>query len=71
MNREDIINIIKEIVNGNHSDKELDIFYNLLKINTEYPKPFDLIFWPERDYSIEEMADIMINYKREGMNRNE
>jgi hypothetical protein len=63
MNREELINLVKVIidVNSNKSEEEIDALLQTLEDNVPHPAPSDLIYWV--DLTPEEIVDRALSYK--------
>lgn len=61
LGREELINLIKKIVECDENEENIDNMIRELEDNVLYPNVSDLIFWDDK--SPEEIVDIAMNYK--------
>ncbi|MGQ5525312.1 bacteriocin immunity protein [Chitinimonas sp. PSY-7] len=63
LSRDELVRMISKIMNAEGSEEELDELLFKLKEISLLPNVSDLIFFPEKEMSAEEIADAIQNYK--------
>ena len=63
LNKEQLIELVKKIVNVEGSEAEIDEMIYLLERNVPHPGVSDLIFWNEKNYTPEQIIEIALSYK--------
>ncbi|MCM3291564.1 hypothetical protein M3661_15650 [Paenibacillus sp. MER 180] len=63
LSRDELINLVREIMECEGSEHEIDEMMNLLESNVPDPQVSDLIFWSDIEYSPEEIVDKAMRYK--------
>ncbi|WP_430742876.1 bacteriocin immunity protein [Bacillus atrophaeus] len=65
MSKEELISLVKKIMNPELEDEVIGKYIDLLEENVPHPAPSDLIFWSEEEYTAEQIVEIALNYKEE------
>ncbi|MCY8858519.1 bacteriocin immunity protein [Bacillus atrophaeus] len=65
MSKEELISLVKKIMNPELEDEVVGKYIDLLEENVPHPAPSDLIFWSEEEYTAEQIVEIALNYKEE------
>ncbi|OBY77696.1 hypothetical protein BBG47_20305 [Paenibacillus sp. KS1] len=63
LSRDELINLVRKIMECEGSEHEIDEMMNLLESNVPDPQVSDLIFWSDIEYSPEEIVDKAMRYK--------
>ncbi|WP_195575577.1 bacteriocin immunity protein [Paenibacillus sp. 1001270B_150601_E10] len=63
LSRDELIILVRKIMNCEGSEHEIDEMINLLERNVPDPHVSDLIFWSDIEYSPEEIVDKAMSYK--------
>ncbi|OIB04696.1 hypothetical protein AK95_13010 [Paenibacillus sp. LC231] len=58
-----IVDLVTSLYNGEGSEKEVGEWIELLQRNVPHPDISNLIFWPEKDLTPEEIVEKALNYK--------
>jgi Colicin immunity protein / pyocin immunity protein len=65
LTREELIEIVRKIMNCEGTEKEIDEYIDILEENVPHPEVSDLIFYPERgEPTPEEVVDQAMAYKK-------
>ncbi|MGV3273125.1 bacteriocin immunity protein [Bacillus sp. CIS52] len=65
LTKEELISLVKEVMNPTLDDEKVSEYLALLEKNVPHPAPSDLIFWSNENYTAEQVARIVLNYKDE------
>lgn len=65
MSKEELVSLVKKIMNPELEDEVISKYIDLLEENVPHPAPSDLIFWSEEEYTAEQIVEIALNYKEE------
>ncbi|AIW28995.1 MULTISPECIES: bacteriocin immunity protein [Bacillus] len=65
LTKEELISLVKEIMNPTLDDEKVSEYLALLEKNVPHPAPSDLIFWSNENYTAEQVVRIVLNYKDE------
>lgn len=63
LNREELIELVKQICEAEGTEEEIDSMIDLLEQNVPHPEVSDLIFWSNEELTAEEIVDRALNYK--------
>ncbi|WBW96084.1 bacteriocin immunity protein [Oceanirhabdus sp. W0125-5] len=63
LNKEQLIKLVKKIINVEGKEDEIDEMINLLENNVPHPEVSGLIFWNEENYTPEQIVEIALSYK--------
>jgi uncharacterized protein YheU (UPF0270 family) len=63
LTREELINLVENIINCEGTEKEIDEMLELVEKNVPHPEVSDLIYWSEEDLTSEEIVDRALEYK--------
>lgn len=63
LNREQLIELVQRIMNGEGSEDEQDEWLELLGQQVPHPEVSNLIFWDERELTAEQIVDEALNYR--------
>jgi uncharacterized protein YjbI with pentapeptide repeats len=69
LSREELLNIIRKLLNGDFEEDEAEELLQILKLNVQDPHITDYIYWPSeytsppREMSAEEIVDRALSYK--------
>ncbi len=65
MSKEELVSLVKKIMNPELEDEVIGKYIDLLEENVPHPAPSDLIFWSDEKYTAEQIVEIALNYKEE------
>lgn len=65
MSKEELVSLVKKIMNPELEDEVIGKYIDLLEENVPHPAPSDLIFWSDEEYTTEQIVEIALNYKEE------
>ena len=63
LSREELIELVRRIMNAEGTEEELDTWEETLEQNVTDPAVSDYIFYPDRDMTAEEIVDRALSYK--------
>ncbi|MGE6406099.1 bacteriocin immunity protein [Bacillus velezensis] len=63
LTKEELISLVKEIMNPPLDDEKVSEYLALLEKNVPHLAPSDLIFWSNENYTAEQVVRIVLNYK--------
>lgn len=63
LSREDLVELVRKIMNVEGTEEEIDGMIELLKTNVPHPEVSDLIFWNEDDLTPEQVVEQALNHK--------
>ncbi|MBA2937108.1 bacteriocin immunity protein [Paenibacillus sp. CGMCC 1.16610] len=63
LNKEELIELVRKIMNVEGSEEVIDNMIKLLKSNVPYPEVSDLIYWNENELTAEQVVEQALNYK--------
>lgn len=63
MQREQLIAIVKKLMNNEGSEEEQDQLLDSLRQHVPHPQVSDLIFWDQHDRSAEQIVEEALRYK--------
>ncbi|GIP24392.1 MULTISPECIES: bacteriocin immunity protein [Paenibacillus] len=63
LSRDELIILVRKIMNCEGTEHEIDEMMNLLVRNVPDPNVSNLIFWSDIEYSPEEIVDKAMSYK--------
>lgn len=63
LNREQLIELVQRIMDGEGSENEQDEWLELLGQQVSHPEVSNLIFWDERELTAEQVVDEALNYR--------
>jgi len=61
--REQLVALVTRIIEADGTEEEIDNMMTLLEQNVPHPEVSDLIFYPEKDMTAEEVVDVALAYK--------
>ncbi|PEW83728.1 hypothetical protein CN446_31740 [Bacillus cereus] len=61
--REELIILVGKIIECEGTEEGLDEMLEALERNVPHPEVSDLIYWNEKDLSLEQIVDIALAYK--------
>ncbi|SDY69996.1 bacteriocin immunity protein [Thermoactinomyces sp. DSM 45892] len=61
--RDELVEIVRKIMNSEGTEEELDEMIDLFNQNVPHPEASDLIFWDNRNLTVEEIVEEALNYK--------
>lgn len=62
MNREEILQIVQRIMDCDGSEQEVDELIDRLEVITGHPKVVEMIFYPDKELSAEEITAELLTY---------
>jgi len=63
LNREDLIELVRRIMNVEGTEDEIDDMIDTLKSCVPHPEVSDLIYWNKNDLTPEQIVEQALNYK--------
>ncbi|OME96768.1 MULTISPECIES: bacteriocin immunity protein [Paenibacillus] len=63
LTRAQIVDLVTRLYNGDGSEEEVEEWIELLQRNVPHPDISNLIFWPEKDLTPEEIVKEAFHYK--------
>ncbi len=63
LKREELVELVKKIMNAEGSEEEVNEMINLLKENVPHPEVSNLIFWSKKELTAEEVINEALLYK--------
>jgi hypothetical protein len=60
--RDDVVSLVRRIMSSSGAPEEVEPLIEELSRSVPHPAPSDLIFWPEREFTPEEIADIALGW---------
>ena len=63
LNKEELIELVRKIMNVEGSEEEIDNMIELLKSNVPHPDVSDLIYWNENELTAEQVVKQALSYK--------
>lgn len=63
LNKEELIELVKKIINSEGSEEEINNWIDILEQNVPDPEISDLIFYPEKEMTPEEIIEKALSYK--------
>lgn len=63
LSKAELIDLVTNICDPALNDKMLIEYIDLLEKNVPHPAPSDLIFWNEKNFTPEEIVEIVLSYK--------
>ncbi|MDQ1913741.1 bacteriocin immunity protein [Paenibacillus sp. GD4] len=63
LSKEEMIDLVRKIMNSEGSEAEIDIMIDLLKKSVPHPEVSNLIFWNEEELTPEQVVEQAISYK--------
>ncbi|BFT72385.1 bacteriocin immunity protein [Paenibacillus sp. P36] len=61
--KEELIELVRKIMNVEGSEEEIDNMIELLKSNVPHPEVSDLIYWNENELTAEQVVEQALSYK--------
>ncbi|MGO4109711.1 bacteriocin immunity protein [Paenibacillus sp. YAF4_2] len=61
--KEELIELVRKIMNVEGSEEEIDNMIELLKSNVPHPEVSDLIYWNEKELTAEQVVEQALSYK--------
>ena len=63
LSRDQLVELVRRIMNAEGTEDEIDAWQDLLERNLLDPNVSDLIFYPDREMTAEEIVERALNYK--------
>jgi hypothetical protein len=63
LSRDQLVELVRRIMNAEGTEDEIDAWQDLLERNVLDPNVSDLIFYPDREMTAEEIVERALNYK--------
>ncbi|QDT38346.1 bacteriocin immunity protein [Stratiformator vulcanicus] len=63
LDRRQLIELVTRLMRSYGTEDDIDVMIDQFEQNVPHPEPSDLIFYPQREMSAEEIVDMAINYK--------
>jgi len=63
LSREELIALVTRIMDADGTEEEINDMITLLERNVPHPEVSDLIFYPEKEMTAEEVVDAALAYK--------
>jgi hypothetical protein len=63
LSRKKLVDLVSKIMNSEGTEEEIHQWVNTLRANVPHPAVSDLIFYPERKLTAEEIVDEALSYQ--------
>ncbi|CAG7659013.1 bacteriocin immunity protein [Paenibacillus allorhizosphaerae] len=63
LNKNDLIELVRKIMNAKGTEEEIDNMIEILKQNVPHPQVSDLIFWNKVELTPEQVIELALSYK--------
>jgi hypothetical protein len=63
MTKSELIDLVKRIIAAQGTEEEIDGLITLLEQSVPHPRVSDLIYYPEREMTAEEIVDAALSYR--------
>lgn len=64
LKKEELIELVRKIMCAEGTEEEIDKWMDVLEANVPHPEVSDLIFYPKKEMSPEEIVEEALSYKQ-------